>query len=339
MALKLAILGLDTVQRDWTEAVTALAEKGLVQPVAIGHRSQALAKDLAALFPGHLPAYDDLRKLLLDTTPQMILLDRPENATLDFLAACIAQKIGLFCLGPPVANVAEARALAELLSPRTAQLYVWPRLADTRAFRHCASADQFVRPIKFVQAQWYAFNHVLAKTSGRSADAVRSLTVLAWDAFSTLIDLVGVPESIYASFRGTVGRTDNFADLTGAVALTLRFADGCVGNLTLADRIGPWQRQLLLLGQSGTLRLDEHHYHFADHDGKLIDEGYPEVATGLERATEDLSAFIEQFTAPTSPLRGWEHRLEQTASAMEAMLVSHRTGQAESPERFLTLRR
>ncbi len=340
MPLKLAIIGLDPLQQDWIAAIRALAAEDAVLPVAAGHRSAALARDLSQALGDNVPAYDDLRKLLLDSAPQLILLDRPENATADFLAACLEQKISIFSLGPPVGTLAEARALAERLEPRTAQLFIWPRLAETRAYRHCASADQFVRPVRFFHADWCALNHALAKTTGQSTGTVRSLTVLAWDALSTLIDLVGLPESIYAAFRGTGGQSDQFADLSGAMALTLRLADQGIGSLTLSDRIGPPQRQMLLSGQGGTLRLDEHQYHFADAEGKLIDEGHvSDVPQGTARVLEDFRAFLEQVNAPSSPHRGWPHRLEQVAAAMEAMLVSHRTGQAESPDKFLNLRR
>ena len=361
MALRLAIIGLDPIQQDWIQAVRALADKQQVELVAAGHRSTSPARDLGdALGLPAAATFDDLRKLLLDASPQIILLDRPENAGLDFLTSCITQKIGLFCLGPPVTTVAEAAKLAETLEPKTALLYVWPRLANTPAYRHCAEADQFVKPVRFATAQWFALSHPLARTSGQNVQAVRSMTVLAWDAIGTLIDLLGMPESIFATLRGTVGKGDSFADLTGAAALTLRFADQCPVNLTISDRVGPWQREILLWGQSGSLRLNELQYRFTDADAKLIDEGStpPPAAPpgpppgnppgplfdyaggiGLENALEELGLFLEHFTAQPSPHRGWEHRMVEIASVLEAMVVSHRTGQAENPEKFLALRR
>lgn len=355
-----------------------LASAGKLELVAAGHRSAAAARDLGdALGLPATAAYDDLRKLLLDHQPQILLLDRPENVSVEFLTTCLKQQVGIFSLGPPVRSVAEAQILTELLDPKTALLYVWPRLSNTRAYLHCAEADQFVKPVRFAGAQFFALNHALARSSGQNVQAVRSLTVLAWDALGTLIDLLGYPESIFASLRGTMGKGSDFADLTGAVAMTLRFPDQCAANLTLSDRIGPWQREILLWGQSGTLRLNELQYRFTDADAKLIDEGTtppsppPAPSTpatslvtaatsaaplfqtavaeatptelanigGLENALAEFGLFLEHFVAQPSPHRGWEHRLDLIASAMEAMLVSQRTGQAENPEKFLALRR
>lgn len=340
MAVRLAIIGLETLQRDWIAALAALRQAQRIELVGVGHRTIALARDAADALD--VPAFDDLRKLMHDGNPQAILLDRPSQVGVDFLISCIQQNVALFSLGPPVFTVAEAQALADELQPRTPFLYIWPRLAHTRAYRHCAQADDFVRPVKFAAASWYAFNHPLARTSNNPHDAVRSLSTLAWDALGSLIDLVGggaLPETVFASIRGTVGKGDSFNDLTGAAALTLRFPEDATVSLTASDRIGPWQRSILLQGAAGTLRLDEESYVFSDPDGKLIDEGRPLAATGVERAVEELGEFLEHLQAQPSPHRGWEHRLTGIAATLEAMLVSHRTGQAESPERFLAIRR
>src|SRR4029079_11993397 len=102
------------------------------------HRSIAAAKDIASVLklPGGsaagaraIPTYDDLRLLLKDAAPQVILLDRPPNVTIDFLLACVEQNIGILSLGPPVESFAEAQALAAHLSPRSHLLYIWPRFA------------------------------------------------------------------------------------------------------------------------------------------------------------------------------------------------------------------
>ena len=52
-----------------------------------------------------------------------------------------------------------------------------------------------------------------------------------------------------------------------------------------------------------------------------------------------LREFLRQFAEPASPQTGWDLRMEEVAATMEAVVVSHRTGQPESPERFRRLRR
>src|SRR4051812_7931992 len=107
MAIRLAILGLELIQREWLGAVEALRAAGEIELVAIGHRSVANAREVAAVFKGGggggggPKAYDDLRLMLKEAAPQVLLMDRPVNATLEFLLACVAQEIAIFSLGPP----------------------------------------------------------------------------------------------------------------------------------------------------------------------------------------------------------------------------------------------
>ncbi|HUO10392.1 MAG TPA: Gfo/Idh/MocA family oxidoreductase [Phycisphaerae bacterium] len=354
MAVRLAILGVDPIQREWLEAVEALALEGRVELAGVGHRTLSLAKDTADFFRGvRAPVFDDLRMMLKEAAPQVILMDRPANATVEFLVACAEQGIGVLSLGPPVENVAEAQALAEALEPKTQLLYIWPRFADSEAYRRCTGADEFVRPIKFAAAAWLGMNYALAKTAhaeaGERAEAagmaVRSLSVLAWDALATLIELIGMPASVYAAIRGTIGSGNTFADVSGAASLTLRFAEETAASVALSDRVPPpGRRDLLLLGQTGTVTLETNAYDFRDAEGRVIDSSAG-AETGRGKldpkaiAMETLRKFLDHFGQQPSPHRGWEHRLEEVAATMEAMIVSHRTGQAESPERFRGLRR
>lgn len=401
MAVRVAILGLDTIQREWLDAVGMLRAAGEIELVGVGHESMAGAREAADWFKGAgggaVPAFDDVRFLLKEGSPNVILMDRPANATLEILLSCVQQEIGIFSLGPPVESVAEAQALAGFLGaegPKTRLLYIWPRFADLPASRHCAQADEFLRPIRFASGTWLGINHALAKAmgSGRpgahpvgekpetdksepSAKApkgstpnsdlpVRSLSVLAWDALSTLIGLMGMPTAVYAVIRGTAASGNSFADVSGAAAVTLRFADEAAASLTLCDRAphlpvdgnladgggagGGWdRRELMLWGTGGTLRLNTRAYEFRDADGKLIDagpeaaqdHGSPAIADEEKTPLMLLREFLHQYGLPPSPHRGWELRLEETAATMEALVVSHRTGQAESPERFRRLRR
>ncbi len=89
------------------------------------------------------------------------------------------------------------------------------------------------------------------------------------------------------------------------------------------------------------LQLNTNTYQFRDAEGRLIDSGPPadEAANSHVTPVEMLREFLRHRTLPPSPQRGWPHQLEEVAATMEALVVSHRTGQAESPEKFMRLRR
>lgn len=344
MPTRLAIIGLDPLQRQWLDALRTLSLSNEIELTGIFQHTLAAAKDIADTFtPNPPPTFDDLRLFLKETTPQIILLDRPANVSLEFLITCINQNIGLFSLGPPVENLAEAQSLSDALQPKSHLLYIWPRYTDSPAYLRCTQADEFVRPIKFAAATWLGMNHALAKTtsSENSHDpSIRSLTVLAWDALTTLISLIGLPTSVYAAVRGTIPNGDTFADLSGAASLTLRFPEDTAASITLSDRIpSSAKRELHLLGQGGSIILQNDTYDFRDPDGKQIDATTPLEPLPTHTPTEILREFLRHFSLAPSPHRGWEHHLEEVAATMEALVVSHRTGQAESPDRFRRLRR
>jgi predicted dehydrogenase len=368
--LRLALLGLDLVQRPWLDAVTALVAAGDIEVVAVGHRSASLCRDVVDYMKQPLPVFDDVRLLLKETSPQVLLMDRPPNASLDVLRTCLAQGTALFSLGPPVESLGEAQVLAEVLEPRTHLLHIWPRFGDSPAWRHCAQADEFLRPIRFASASWLGVNYALAKAhaSDGAGLPVRSLTVLAWDLLGTLLPLMGLPISVYAAIRGTISSGSSFADISGAAAVTLRFPDDAAASLTLCDRAparsaahadsGPLSRRDLLLwggggkeGGGGTLRLSTGAYEFRDDAGRIIDAradardiGAPDSGAAVpgEPDADPLAAlreFLRHQALPPSPYRGWPHHLVEIAATLEALVVSHRTGQPESPERLRRLRR
>ena len=343
MSIRLAILGLDPIQRDYLAAVLALAESNLIVPVAVGHRTLALARDTADIL--RVPPFDDMRSLLRESTPQVLLLDRPDNVSADFLAACLEQNLGILSLGPPVKNVAEARTLASVLEDQTHLLYIAPAFIHTPGFAHGTHPDLVARPLRFASADFHAFNHAAAKSAGKDASQqtlVRSLSVLAWDVLSAFLDLLDLPESIFASLRGTTAAGDIFTDISGAAGLVLRFTDADSGTIvataSLSDR-APARRSLLLLTPSGSARLDDFSCQAFAADGSPLDATTYPIPQPADLAAATIKTFLEQFLAPTSPHRGWPHRLEPLAACMEALLISHRTGQPENPERFLNLRR
>jgi len=179
---------------------------------------------------------------------------------------------------------------------------------------------------------------------------------------------MGLPTSVYAALRGTISSGTSFADISGAASVTLRFPDDAAASLTLCDRAPvrstsgdgscPWSRRDLLLwggggkeGGGGTLRLAADTYEFRDETGALIDAGPTAGATKDDRSGEAsggtpnadplaaLREFLRHQALPPSPHRGWPHHLVEIAATLEALVVSHRTGQPESPDRLRLLRR
>lgn len=337
MATRVAVIGLDATQTSWLEALAALAQRGDISIVAAGHRSQAAARELGQTL--HAPAFDDMRQLLMQATPQAVVIQRTDNVSCDWLRQALTAGIGIFSLGPLVEDVAEAIALDEILGPRSALYYRWPRFAHAPIYRHMATADEFIRPIRFMRAQWTA-PHQRLLAGGLAAERhVWSLSVLAADALITLTDLLGIPDTIYASMRGAVSSGAGFRDFSGSAGVLLRYPQNITVSLNLSDDYHAWQRELVIVGQGGLVELQEHRYAFYNAQMKKMDDGYSRQRTAVHEVTEELRTFLEHLAMRPSPHRGWEHHLPVMAATLEAMLLSQRTGTPEAPASILAVRR
>ena len=286
MAIRVAILGLDGfLKRDWLQALATLRAAEEIELAGIGHRSLAAARDTADAWK-HVTGdtgreggvFDDPRLMLKELGAEVVVIDRPQNVPTEFLLACMQAGVGLFSLGPLVESVTEAHALSDALGGpgvRSKLLYTFPRFVDGASLRHCAQAEEFIRPIRFASATWVGASVALMRgkempAGGMREMPVRSLSVLMWDALATVIGLLEMPTSVFAAIKGTVGSGNSFADVSGAAAITLRFADDAAASITVCDwmpEAARGGRELMLWGAGGTLKVDETGYEYRSAEG------------------------------------------------------------------------
>lgn len=339
MSVKCAVMGLAGVEKGWIRALAQAQRDGTIEIVAVHHGAMEQARELGLALD--TPFYDDERRMLLERSPQMLVLDRPEQTRLDFLEACLQQQIGILSLGPPVGTLEEAQRLNKIIEPSTHLLHSVPYFGDSWAFGQCVQSEEYFRAITFLEARWYAPNHAAARLGHVAADAlvVRSLSVLAWDLARTILELAGMPESIYAAIEGTTGPGDRFLDATGAAAVTMRFANGGAASVAISDREVMASREILAFSRAGQVRMNDGAYRFADSHGLQIDADTTAKATPEQQARQAIEDFTRRLTAVPSPHRGRRHRLLETAAMMVAMFVSNRTGEAESPQSMIDIHR
>ncbi len=339
MPVKCLVMGLQSVEKSWLKALAQAQRDGTIEIVGAHHVDVEHARELGLALD--VPFFDDERRMLLGISPQMLVMDRPANTRLDFLEASLRQGIGILSLGPPVANIEEAQRLAKILEPTTHLLHVVPCFGDSWAFKQCIQSEEYFRAVSFLEAHWYAPNHAVARAGRVPEDAVlvRSLSVLAWDLMGTILEVAGMPESVYAAIDGTTGTGDHFLDATGAAAITMRFASGGAASLSLGDRAMPAERNILLYSRAGSVRMQDGQYQFADIHGAPVDADSIAQPSAEQLARQAIEDFVRHFTAVPSPHRGRRHRLLETAAMMVAMFVSNRTGEAESPQAMINIHR
>ena len=157
------------------------------------------------------------------------------------------------------------------------------------------------------------------------------------DALDLLVGVLGEAERVEAALNGLTGRSKPPADLslsalTGDLTAHARFENGASAVLMLSDRAGGWSRRATLLGEKGRLELGDDGHRWIDPAGKTVDfteRRARSTSTDHDRAAIDaLVAFLSPLLdgRATAPLD-----TQHLGPMAAAVLLSARTGQAESP--------
>ncbi len=308
---------------------------GIIDLVATGQPFLNQARETGTLFD--VPFYADLRRMLLETSPRIAIVDRSARISLDFIEALLSQGIGVFCIGPPVHTLSEAHRIAHTLDPSTHLLYVWPKMTQSWAMRQCLQSGGMLKSPRFISAAFHAPGLLMGRKHATADCFVRNLSVPAWDAMHTLLEIAGQPSGLFGSLVGTASDRDSFAGISGHAAGLTRFLNSATASFTISDRDPQWKRHLTVVTDDGTLELTESSYHFFDTTGKSIEMDSISPVPIEKMIADELELFCQHFSAPPSPSRGWPHRLTETASMLTAMLLSQRTGMSESPMHLRSL--
>lgn len=157
------------------------------------------------------------------------------------------------------------------------------------------------------------------------------------DALDLLVGVLGEAERVEAALAGPTGSSKPPADLnlgalTGDLTAHARFENGASAVIMLSDRAGGWGRRATLLGEAGRLELGDDGHRWIDPAGKTVDfteRRAKSQTTDHDRAAIDaLVAFLSPlFDGRATPPLDTQHLGPMAA----AVLLSARTGQAESP--------
>ncbi len=154
------------------------------------------------------------------------------------------------------------------------------------------------------------------------------------DALDLLVGMLGEAERVEASLNGPSKPTANLSlgSLTGDLTAHARFDNGSSAAIMLSDRAGGWQRRATLLGEAGRLELGDDGHRWIDPAGKIIDS--TERRARSQTNDHDRAA-IDALVAFLSPLLDGRATppldTQHLGPMAAAVLLSARTGQAESP--------
>lgn len=158
------------------------------------------------------------------------------------------------------------------------------------------------------------------------------------DALDLLVGMLGEAERVEAALNSSMNgpakpsASLSLGALTGDLTAHARFEGGASAVIMLSDRAGGWGRRATLLGEAGRLELGDDGHRWIDPAGKIIDSTERRArsqSADLDRAAIDaLVAFLSPLLdGRATPPLDTQHLGPMAA----AVLLSARTGQAESP--------
>jgi predicted dehydrogenase len=173
-----------------------------------------------------------------------------------------------------------------------------------------------------------------------SSRAEGSLGARIFEGLALIASLLGEPEKIDAAYAAPTHGTgvhglpgESLRDLSGDICACMRFADGRAASLVASDQGGRWNRTITILGPAGRLRIFDDGLEWIGPTGQRTDEMRPPHLRGDAPVSHAVSAIAESLTRMLDPAAPDPAPLDHATilSMAQAILLSARTGEAESP--------
>ncbi|BAM03400.1 hypothetical protein [Phycisphaera mikurensis] len=293
-----------------------------IEVIGIGG-PDAAAADLARVAGGRLDPSPDLRRMLIERSAACLLVAVRGGLPPELIQAAADQGTLVVTTEPPAAG------LQELAAPWLTR--VAPHLLEVPRFDRSLGVEAALDPLVEVTGP----PQIRLVSHGRPDEG--SLLARLVDAWRTVLRFVEMPENLLAAWSPPPVDVDARA-AGGRVAVLARGRDGSTVSLDVAADAARSVRSLRLLGADAQLEI---------HDGgyeRLVLRG-EDAAVAVDAAEPPAAtAFVDQVAGrwrrhlhhPRAPGPGPGHDAAALA-CVEAMRLSSRTNQPESPERLLKI--
>jgi predicted dehydrogenase len=337
-SLPVAVIGVGGFGR-WT--VQALRQSRVARLVGISDRDPAIAEKLGR--ETGVPSYADNRSLLAEARPKAVYLAVPPMVAPDLIDLCADHKVHVWKELPLARNLDEAVAIVRRMEKAGLRLAIGTQRRFAPGYRRAWELRNDLGQV-FLGRAHYLFNWGpnLTWRGDRASAGGGALLELAYHPIDLLVWTLGLPDEVYGLSVGAhrpqggkrSRRMEPMYDTDDTAAAILRYRDGCMAAVVTTRRSGPVSEELSLHGKGGSLTANSETCLLRDPDGAVLDrlgeEGGPHEVFGRQAEAFAKAILYDQAAYECS---GRENLLTQ--AVIEAIYLSDRTNQPESPVRLL----
>ena len=334
--LQVALLGLSDVGGELADAVRRQTAARLA---VVADRDRERAADLAGQVGA--AAFDDYRRVIVEAGSEgldALFVALPPDESEEYIRLAAKHGCAVFAV-PPIARRFDTMAeLADVFEQADCPLVVGRTWQPEPAYRHLNVIDELVG---YVFAAAVDVTCPADGVLGWQGDARRAgggvLLCCGYQPVDILVSVLGVPDEVVAAqaCARPPGQARPY-DTEDAMSLTCRYADDRCATVT-CRRTGPSDRwSVTLYGARGTMLLTADALTVRDAQEQPVLESRVETGNRLEPA---VTAFVTALSAGSRKLASTAAEHLGTMAAISAAYLSVKTGQPESPRRFLELRR
>jgi len=336
--LPVAVIGVGGFGR-WT--LQAVRQSPLVELVGVSDRDPAVAEHVGR--ESGVPGYHDNRSLLAEARPRAAYVAVPPAAGPDVIGLCAARGVHVWKELPLARSLAEGAAAVRRMEQAGLKLAVGTQRRFAAGYRRAWQLRGRLGRV-FLGRAHYLFNWGanLGWRGDRASAGGGALLELAYHPIDLLVWALGFPEEVYglhvsarrAEDPKPDGEVQPMYDTDDTAAAILRYRDGCMASVVTTRRSGPVSEGLSLHGRDGSITATSETCLLRDPDGGVLDRAAEEGAPH-ELFVRQVEAFARAVLtdAKAYECSGLENLLTQ--AVIEAIYLSDRTCQPESPARLL----
>ncbi len=338
-AIPVAVIGLGRVGEQLLEAI---GRSPSVEVVAVADLDRSRATAVADRLG--VQAFTDSRSLLSQVRPVAAFVATPPATSVDLILECASRGIHVWKEAPLARSLGEATSLVRAMDQHGARFMLATPRRLMASYRYAYMHREALHGVHLAQAE-YRFNWgpVIGWRGDRHLAGGGALLELGWCMIDLLIWMLGMPEEVFAvnmvaphharpiTLENTTHPPIDTDDYCAAV---MRLASGTMANMTLSRTTGPVHESISLFGRAGSSIATSEHVRRCDNDGNILDL-HTALAGPLDGCAQQVEAFAHAIASGSNMTEYSARAGLLTMAVIDAMYLSGRTGQAESPTELL----